>query len=80
MCVLRLEGRGRVERSARAIKAPPESLLTTDYRSFSGALKLPASGPLMTLQWLQVRVKPDPCREIRPGAHRPPWDDAGAEA
>jgi hypothetical protein len=36
--------------------------------------------PLMTLQWLQVRVKPDHCREIRPRAHRPPWDDAGAEA
>jgi hypothetical protein len=36
--------------------------------------------PLMTLQWLQVRVKPDHCREIHPRAHRPPWDDAGAEA
>ena len=40
----------------------------------------PLKDPLMTLQWLHVRAKPDPCREIRPPAHRPPWDDAGAEA
>ena len=26
-----------------------------------------------------VRAKPDHCREIRPPAHHPPWDDAGAE-
>jgi hypothetical protein len=42
--------------------------------------RMPQADPLMTLQWLQVRVKPDRCREIRPGAHRPPWDDAGAKA
>jgi hypothetical protein len=34
----------------------------------------------MRLQWLHVRAKPNHCREIRPPAHRPPWDDAGAEA
>jgi hypothetical protein len=41
---------------------------------------VPQNDPLMRLQWLHVRAKPNHCREIRPPAHRPPWDDAGAEA
>jgi hypothetical protein len=49
-------------------------------RRLSGALRRLEEDPLMTLQWLQLRVKPDHRREIRPRAHRPPWDEAGAEA
>jgi hypothetical protein len=64
MCVLRLEGRGRVERSVRAIKAPPESLPTTDYRSTSGTPingRPPASpehpGRKLITNQIQIRSK-----------------------
>jgi hypothetical protein len=64
MCVLRLEGRGRVERSVRAIKAPPESLPTTDYRSASGTPingRPPASpehpGRKLITNQIQIRSK-----------------------
>jgi hypothetical protein len=53
---------------------------TIEVPQAEGLRRCVVEDPLMTLQWLQVRVKPDHWREIRPRAHRPPWDDAGAGA
>jgi hypothetical protein len=59
---------------------PPRAKQRNGSEAERSATVMAEADPLMTLQWLHVRAKPNHGREIRPPAHCPSWDDARAEA